>query len=225
MRLTLFAALIGLGGIAILVWLGTWQVQRLGWKQTLLSEIDATIADAPVPVSQAIDPFQRYAPVSLQGTFGEGHVRVLASRKQIGPVYRVLRPFEDASIGRVIVDTGWIRDGVTVADAPVGEMSLIGNLNNPNEIDSFTPEPDLNRNIWFARDVAALAEQFNAQPIMVVLREMPESDLGVTPWPVDTAGIPNDHLQYAITWFSLAAIWGGMTLYFLLRTSRSRKES
>ena len=81
------------------------------------------------------------------------------------------------------------------------------------------------RNIWFARDVEALAAQFNTQPIMVVLREMPESDLGVTPWPVDTAGIPNDHLQYAITWFSLAVIWGGMTLYFLLRTTRSRKES
>jgi surfeit locus 1 family protein len=42
----------------------------------------------------------------------------------------------------------------------------------------------------------------------------------VTPLPVDTSGIPNDHLNYAITWFSLAALWMGMTLYLLWRIRR-----
>lgn len=225
MRLTLFAAVIGLGGIAILMWLGIWQVQRLAWKQALLGDIEATIADDPVPIAQGLDPFKRYLPVALSGHFDTGHIRVLASRKTLGPVYRILRPFTTDGVGRVIVDTGWIRDGDPVLDVPTEELDLIGNLNNPNEIDSFTPEPDLARNIWFARDVDALATALDTRPILVVLREMPESDLGVTPWPVDTAGIPNDHLQYAITWFSLAVIWGGMTFYFLLRTHRSRKES
>ena len=225
MRLTLFAALIGVGGIAILIWLGTWQIQRLGWKQDMLAQIEATIADDPVPIAEALEPFQRYAPVVIKGSFGDGHIRVLASRKQIGPVYRILRPFEADGLGRIIVDTGWIKDGVDVGDVPRSELQLVGNLNNPNEIDSFTPEPDLTRNIWFARDVDALADALDAQPIMVVLRERSESDLGVAPWPVDTAGIPNDHLQYAITWFSLAVVWGAMTFYFLLRTARARKES
>jgi len=43
--------------------------------------------------------------------------------------------------------------------------------------------------------------------------------------PVDTARIPNDHLQYAITWFSLAAIWLGMSLFFLRRRRAPKTES
>ena len=39
--------------------------------------------------------------------------------------------------------------------------------------------------------------------------------------PVDTTRIPNDHLQYAITWFSLAAIWAAMSLYFVRRRALS----
>jgi surfeit locus 1 family protein len=37
---------------------------------------------------------------------------------------------------------------------------------------------------------------------------------------VDTAGIPNDHLEYAVTWFALALVWLGMTAYFLRRPER-----
>lgn len=221
----IFAIAIGIGGIAILLALGTWQVQRLAEKRSYLDTISQKIADAPVDLSAVAEAPERYTPVRLRGRFTQGHIRVLASRKSIGPVYRILRPFEALDVGRIVVDTGWIRDGIEVAPVPAGEMTLIGNLDAPNEIDGFTPEPDLESNIWFARDVPALAVALDARAIMVVLREKSETDLGVTPWPVDTAGIPNDHLQYAITWFSLALIWGAMTLYFLMRNTRSRTES
>jgi surfeit locus 1 family protein len=46
----------------------------------------------------------------------------------------------------------------------------------------------------------------------------------LTPLPVDTIGIPNDHLEYAITWFLLAVVWLSMSLYWVIRTLR-RKES
>ena len=59
-------------------------------------------------------------------------------------------------------------------------------------------------------------------PLLLVART--ETDPAVTPLPVDSAAIPNDHLQYAITWFSLAAIWIGMTAHFLWRT-RARRET
>ena len=73
------------------------------------------------------------------------------------------------------------------------------------------------RYIWFARDVDAMAAALNTKPILIVAREVSFHDGDVTPFPVDTTRIPNDHLQYAITWFSLAAIWLAMTFYFVQR--------
>ncbi|WP_299688211.1 SURF1 family protein [uncultured Tateyamaria sp.] len=216
-----FLLIVGLAGTGILISLGVWQVQRLTWKQDLLARIEAQIDADPVPLRAAVEPdFQRYAPVTVTGTFGDTHIRMLASRRNIGPVHRIIRPFNTDEFGPVLVDTGWQRDGAAVLPPPQSKMTLTGNLDAPQEADGFTPAPDLDANLWFARDVPAMAATLGTAPVLVVLRDAPETDLGVTPWPVDTAGIPNDHLQYAITWFSLALIWAAMTGYFLLRTRR-----
>ncbi|MEX0369607.1 MAG: SURF1 family protein [Tateyamaria sp.] len=222
MRRLLFLLTFGAIGAAILIGLGVWQVQRLAWKQDLLNRIETQIGADPVALADAIAPeFRRYAPVQGSGTFGADHIRMLASRKSTGAVHRIIRPFQADDFGWVLIDTGWLLDQTPVLDVPQVPVSIVGNLDTPNEADGFTPEPDLGRNLWFARDVTAMAAALNTQPVLIVMREAPETDLGVTPWPVDTAGIPNDHLQYAITWFSLAAIWVMMTAYFVLRTNRS----
>lgn len=215
-----FLLINGLCGAAILISLGVWQVQRLGWKQDVLAQIDAQISAAPVPLIDALEPeFRRYAPVTLTGQFGSDYIRMLASRRSTGAVYRIIRPFQ-TDTGTVLVDTGWQPQSRDVAAAPQQRVTLTGNLDNPIETDGFTPPPDMANNIWFARDVSAMADALGTDPVLVVLRDAPETDLGVTPWPVDTAGIPNDHLQYAVTWFSLTFIWVGMTAYFLWRTRR-----
>ena len=103
------------------------------------------------------------------------------------------------------------------AIASAGTATLTGNLQWPQEVDSFTPEADMDRNIWFARDVDVMAETLDTEPLLIVMREGAGPDPKITPLPVDTARIPNDHLQYAITWFSLAAIWLAMTVLFLRR--------
>ena len=216
-----FLLTIGLIGTGILVSLAVWQVQRLAWKQDMLARIDAQISADPVPLAEALEPeFRRYAPVEITGQFGERHIRMLASRKTTGAVYRIIRPFDTDAGQRILVDTGWLPDGAEVPAAPSASLTLIGNLDAPQEADGFTPAPDIEGNIWFARNVPAMAAALGTDPVLVVLRDAPETDLGVTPWPVDSAGIPNDHLQYAITWFSLAVIWVGMTLYFLRRSRR-----
>lgn len=222
-----FGLIVGVVGVGILVSLGIWQVQRLAWKEDLLARIETQIAAPPVPLRQALEPeVQRYSPVTVTGAFDveTPPIRILASRKTVGAVYRIIRPFQAEDYGRILVDTGWVVDDAGTPPAlSAGRITLVGNLDTPNEADGFTPAPDLDGNIWFARDVPQMARALSTEPALVVLRDAPESDLGVTPWPVDTAGIPNDHLQYAITWFSLAVIWGAMTVYFLLRTRRSAR--
>ncbi|MFK7875731.1 MAG: SURF1 family protein [Paracoccaceae bacterium] len=228
MHRLIFAALVGIGGLLVLLWLGTWQIQRLAEKQELINKIEQTIVAEPVPISAASGPSSeniRYRAVAISGEFAEGHLRILASRKTLGPVYRIVRPFKVDAFGAILVDTGWLKEGRDVPPTPTGKTVLVGNLDDPNEIDQFTPDPDQAANVWFARDVAAMSDALETQKIMVVLRDAPDIEIGVTPWPVDTGNIPNDHLSYAITWFSLAAIWAGMTLAFVLRKPRIRTES
>ncbi|MEM1302516.1 MAG: SURF1 family cytochrome oxidase biogenesis protein, partial [Pseudomonadota bacterium] len=69
-------------------------------------------------------------------------------------------------------------------------------------------------------DVPTLAAHLNTEPLLIIAREVSPVDPLLTPLPVDTSGIPNDHLGYAVTWFGLAAVWVGMTLLFLYRGRR-----
>ena len=59
----------------------------------------------------------------------------------------------------------------------------------------------------------------------MVARDLSVPDSVVTPLPVDTSRIPNDHLNYAITWFSLAAIWLAMSILFMRRRRGAKLES
>lgn len=211
--------LFGLLGCAILLKLGFWQVDRLAWKEEMLANIEARIADTPDPLPE--DPQEardQYQPVAVTGTIGEEEITILASLRTAGPVYRIVRAFETDAGRRILVDMGFVRETERATDRPGGiPAEIVGNLYWPDEIDSYTPDPDLEAGIWFARDIPAMAEALNTEPVLLVLREAPQTDLGVTPFPVDTGAIPNDHLSYAVTWFLLAAVWLGMTLFLLWR--------
>ncbi|MGB1208409.1 MAG: SURF1 family protein, partial [Paracoccaceae bacterium] len=84
---------IGLIGIAILLWLGTWQIQRLAWKEAILDDIAQTIAgpSQPLPAPGKADPVtHRYQPVTLQGDIGDKALHVLVSVKRQGPGWRAI---------------------------------------------------------------------------------------------------------------------------------------
>ena len=100
-----------------------------------------------------------------------------------------------------------------------GPLKVVGALYWPNEIDGFTPAPDRAANIWFARDLAAMAEALGSEPVMIIAES---HDRGEWPKPRRLGvNLPNDHLQYALTWFSLALIWAVMST-MLVRRERGR---
>jgi len=217
MRRSLFFAFIGLGGAAILIALGVWQMQRLAWKEGVLAQIESRINDAPIALPATLDPAtDAYLPIQTQGTLDGNTLRILVSQKDVGAGYRLITAL-DTGARRVLVDRGFIPTGAPDAPLPTGAITVTGNLQWPQEIDGYTPAPDLENNIWFARDVPAMAEALNTEPVLIVARDITPDEATVTPFPVDTSRIPNDHLQYAITWFSLAAIWLAMSALFLRR--------
>ena len=223
MKQLAFLLLVSVAGTSVLLLLGKWQLDRLNWKQAILDDITVRISELPVPVPQTPSPDQdKYLPVQASGKVGSEYIRILSSQKIIGAGYRIISPFETEG-RRLLLDRGFLKIEDKVSDQTLDIRTVEGNLHWPQEVDSFTPKADIENNIWFAREVSALADALKTEPILIIASDISPRDGKVTPLAVDTKGIPNDHLQYAITWFSLAAVWIIMSLAFLWRTQNRNK--
>lgn len=215
--------LIGLVGVAILASLGTWQLRRLEWKEGVLSQIETRIAADPVAVPTSPDPDQdRYLSVAARGQFTDQEIHVLVSTKDVGAAFRIITLFQSDDGRRLLVDRGIVPDEAKDDPRSPVTATLRGNLHWPDEVDAFTPEADRTGNLWYARDVDAMSAELAAEPFLFVVRDTSEADPQVQPLPVSSSGIPNDHLQYAITWFGLALVWTAMTLYWIARRARGK---
>jgi surfeit locus 1 family protein len=210
--------LFGVLGVAILVALGAWQVQRLAWKTEILDRIDARLAAAPVAVPATPDPAaDQYLRVRAEGAIGPGELHVYTTGPRGAVGYRVIAPLELAGGRRILLDRGFVP--IADKDAPrrLGPFSVEGSLSWPRETDGWTSAPDRDANIWFARDVPLMAGALATEPLLLVVAT--SDPAGPVPMPV-TASVPNNHLQYAITWFGLAVVWTLMTGYLLWRIKR-----
>ncbi|MFN7597545.1 MAG: SURF1 family protein [Cereibacter sp.] len=218
-RRMILPLLFGLAGCAILIALGSWQMQRLAWKQAILAQISARLADTPVALPVMPDPtVDKYLPVRVAGRFTGTGIDVLASLRGVGAGYRVIAAFQTDDGRRIMIDRGFLPEDQRDRPRKATAASILGTLHWPDETDSFTPPPDTARAIWFARDVPAMAAVLQTEPVLIVARGATGD--GITPLPVDTQGIANNHLNYAVTWFSLAAVWAGMTGLLLWRIRR-----
>jgi surfeit locus 1 family protein len=206
-------------GIGILLGLGFWQLARLEQKEAYLAQVDAALVAAPVALPAEPNPVtDKFRAVIMTGQFTGEALDVLVSRKEIGAGVRVIEAFVTDTGQRIMVDRGFVLDANRKADRTTQVAEVTGNLHWPDETDSYTPAPDAATGLWFARDVAAMADALKTDALLVVARS--DTGGGVEPMPVASAGIPNDHLQYAITWFSLAVVWAGMTALFVWRNRR-----
>ena len=213
-----FIVFIGFAGTACLLYLGKWQIDRLYWKLDVLTKIDQKIAAAPVLLpAEPSESVHKYLSVEISGQFLEESIRVLASKKHYGAGYRIIHVFRTNG-RRLLVDLGFVGLDTDYDIDLISNISLVGNLHWPDEVDNFTPEPDLENNIWFAREVERVASALQTEPTLIILKDSTLKDKNIKPMPIDTTHIPNDHLQYAITWFSLAIIWALMSCLFIWTT-------
>lgn len=221
MRRYVFPVLMGVVGVAILVSLGFWQLGRMEEKRVYLDEIEARIGNAPIPLPAVPEEGpHKFQSVTAQGRFTGDYLEVLAGRKGASPGVLVIEAFALPDGRRILVQRGFIEEEARSVPREPREALVAGNLHWPDDTNSSTPPPDEETGLWFARDVPAMAEKLQTEPTLIVARE-PTGD-GITPMPVDTSGIPNDHWGYAIQWFLLAATWAGMTVFLLWRI-RTRK--
>lgn len=224
LRKLLFPILLGIAGCAVLISLGLWQVDRLAEKEAILADI-ATRMDAPA-ISLPVGPSEgadEYRSVTVSGAPTGQELHVLTSGTAAGTGYRVISQFQADDGRMILLDQGLLRLEDKSAPPVTVPMDVTGTLLWPDDQNSSTPDPDLNRNIWFARNVATMSDALGTEPIMVVARATDPADPRLTPLPVTATGIKNDHLEYAITWFLLAAVWAAMTLFLIFRVTRPKE--
>lgn len=228
--------------LAILVSLGLWQVQRLAWKEALLARIARLETAAPadlVPVlksargAEDLDmvrvrlecPALPSAPfVELYGLMDGDSGRRLVSACALG----------QGPYASILVDRGFVPDSVTerpavgapaAAPGPGGaSASVTGILRIPDRPNRFTPAADPEQGLWFARDIGGMAARLGApRPAPVMLMAETSSNpafKALVPSPVPAA-ISNRHLEYALTWFGLAAALVGVYAARLRKHYRS----
>ena len=214
---------------AALIALGVWQLERLHWKLGLIAEVNRSLAAPPISLDEALAmggaaPYRR---VLLDGWFrNDKESYVYASGPDGAPVYHVLTPFETREGPVLMVDRGIVPpaliDPKKRARGQIGERVMIGVWRFPDAPGFFTPKSDTAHRIWYSRDVAAMAAAARvklAAPVLV------EADAAPNPggWPKGgqtQVAFRNEHLQYAITWFALAAALLGV--YLAYHISRGR---
>lgn len=234
-RRLLFLATFGIGGLAVLLTLGFWQLSRLEWKLGLIQEMEARRAAPALLVSGSETPkSDEHRAARALGRYDAAapQIRYLTSSKSTGPGFRLIAAFELESGGRILVDRGFAPEtaaprGGAAPAPPTGPQTLEGRLRWPREASSFTPQPNRTDMVWFARDAAGMAEALETAPVLLVLnaRSGPQgADAPRWPRPAPEAiELPNNHLGYAVTWFSLAAIWLAMSAILGFRTRSTRR--
>lgn len=221
MRRYVFPVLMGIVGVAVLTSLGFWQLRRMEEKRVYLDAIEARISNAPIPLPEVPEEGKhKFQAVTAEGRFTGDYLEVLAGQTGASPGVLVIEAFELPGGRRIMVQRGFLEEEARKLPRAPHDARVEGSLHWPQDADSYTPPPDAKTGLWFARDVPAMAAKLGTEPTLIVASK-PTGD-GITPVPVNTSGIPNDHWGYAIQWFLLAATWAGMTVFLLWRI-RTRK--
>lgn len=221
--------------LAILVGLGTWQLKRLSWKEGLLARISALQAAPAIPGEAALERMGAGADLdftrirlSCVGLASAPYLELFSVREgKAGS--RLISACRVASsrYKTILVDRGFVIDEVSARPAvnvsDLAPVEIVGVLRKPEPGNLFSPANDAAANRWYVRDVPAMAKALKADaPAPLVLMAETSSNpqwkaLDPAPLPAD---IPNRHLEYAMTWYGLAAALVGVYAAMLWRTFR-----
>lgn len=200
-------------GVAALLALSAWQVQRLEWKTRLIAEVAERLAAAPVAATAGGGP--EYTRVTVTGRFLGPQVLVKAVTER-GAGFWVMAPLQ-ADGFTLWVNRGFVPD--MAPPAPSGVQTLTGLVRETQPGGGFLRSNDPEHGRWFSRDVAGLsaAEGVTAAPWFLDAQTG-----GPLPVPgLTVVDFPNHHLQYALTWAALAAMLAGASWWNLGRRGKT----
>ena len=226
-RPRLWPTLATAAGLALLLALGTWQVQRLHWKSALIAERTAQLAAAPAPLPATAEDWRAFdfRKLSATGTFRHDLEQLFGASAIGGEVgHHVLTPLVRPDGAAVLVDRGWVpadqaHPAARRQGQPEGPVAVSGiaRYRADDRPGWFTPDNQPDQALWFAYDLPAMEEALGLELLPVVLEADATPNAGGLPQGGRTQlTLPNNHLQYVITWYGLAvallAIWLAFSL-------------
>jgi surfeit locus 1 family protein len=227
-----------------LIGLGTWQIQRKAWKEDLIETLNAQLAAPlialPAPAAwagldRASDEYRR---VTFSASFDNAKEALVFAapstfRPDVGGLgYWVFTPARLADGKVVIVNRGFVPDGrqdptMRPAGQIAGPVTIVGSMRWPGEHRWFTPADEPAKNLWFTADPQAIAA---AKGIDAVAPFYVEQESPVPPGGLPKPGklmvtLPDNHLQYALTWYGLALVLVIMFVTWAYGQGREQRDS
>jgi surfeit locus 1 family protein len=228
---------LSLPALLILLGLGTWQMQRLAWKEDLIAKIEARVHAPPVSLAEVEKGSKdaiEYARVRVRGTFRHGGEQfVWAPDPQQGPGYHVYTPLRLDDGRFILVNRGYVTEALRSPSARAkgqvaGEADVVGLLREPPQRGMFSPDHDGKTGVWFWRDFdgmsrAALGPDAGKAVHLFLDAEAEPANAGGWPQGGTTRlTLPNRHLEYALTWYGLAATLVAVLIAFMISRARTK---
>jgi surfeit locus 1 family protein len=217
--------------LALLIGLGTWQMQRKAWKEDLIAQITARVHQPPVAFAElekhAASGSLEYARARVRGTFRHDSEQFLwQPDPRQGPGYHVYTPLRLDDGRFILINRGYVtEDRKAPAARPEGQVTgvveVVGLLREPVERGMFSPDR-ASTGVWYWRDYAGMiraalgADAGKAVRYILDAEDTPTNPGG---WPqggVTRLTLPNRHLEYALTWYGLALTLVGVLAVFLI---------
>lgn len=233
--------IVTLVALAILLALGTWQVQRLAWKEALIATIDGRVSATPLPLAEvektaaAGEDFE-YQPVATSGTYLHAKEQFFFATHDGQSGWFVYTPLQMTDGRAVFVNRGFVpydrKAASTRAEGQVAGTVAVSGLARmaPAEKPSWlVPDNQPAENVFYWKDLAAMTANAGLDPKTVVpfFIDAEKSDVagGYPIGGVTIVELPNSHLQYAVTWYGLAAALLGVYIAMLLRRGRAPSDA
>ena len=209
-----------LAALAVLVALGTWQLQRMQWKEALIAEIEARRQSPPITLAEfealgnpAAE--EEYRPITITGRFDNANEQYFFATDDGRVGYHVYTPLTLADGRSVLVNRGFVplemQDPKTrEAGQTYSEVTLTGLIRSrlAEKPSSIVPDNEPSKRLFFWKDMDAMAKNASIVPAKLVDLFV-DADASPNPggWPnggVTQIELPNNHLSYALTWYGLA---------------------
>lgn len=225
-----------LGSIGVLLALGTWQVQRLRWKEEKIAAYEKAATMEAVDVASLIPLVgeMQYRRASITGEWiADKELHLGGRRWHTETGYHILSPLRTKEGKIYLINRGWVptklKDPATRNDNPLpeGEVTVTGMIRLPEPPGLFTPANHPEKNFWFSVDIAAMGKTLSLEPEPLVLEIINPKASG-THYPIPQDGkvvLRNDHLGYAITWYSLAIAAAIIGILVLRSPTKGKSES
>ena len=225
----------------VFAWLGKWQLDRLSQKEAVISAIDQRLGLDPVPLPPMTEwsgfdaEIYNFRPLTVSGTFEHDKtVRVFTSLvsprgSYSGPGYWIVAPLHLSGGGILYVNRGFVpeKQSTQFADggaAPAGPVTIAGIGRTSEKVNAFTPGTDFPNRIEWVRNVERLGQFLDPghDPVAPIYMDAAAGAPDALPQGGETKlAITNRHLEYAMTWFSLAILTPLMLLVWWHRNRKS----